>query len=463
MHATSAASDALTAVAGAFSGAVPELARAAGSLALMGASFAAQSAATFSGAPGAEQAAQAADARTALMRSLTVIAAMLANVNRALFVVNALSIDLSEVPVCSAGESFAAHAPGSSVAAGVVPVAAPAKMRPEQPRAVARGPAFRWAAGERDRLALLPIRHEDIWEQREKLKGLHWNAQEVVLGQDKKDWVSRMTAPQQHFVSMQLAFFSRVDIDALEYIDGLSAEVDCMEAKMYYASQAEQECTHAEGYSLQITAITDGAERDALLNAAKKMPIVGRIRDWVRRWFDPAIPIEERLVAFAGVEGVLFSASFCALQWLREKNLLPGITAFNDFIARDEGVHADTTALLVRKYLWTKPSEQVAHGIFHELVSAIIDPFVRESLPVQLLGINADLMMQYVRYQADCVTADMGYAPLYRVENPFSFMHKLALNDVSKGNFFEKRVTAYQNVTKSGAGALELDTSSADD
>jgi ribonucleoside-diphosphate reductase beta chain len=329
--------------------------------------------------------------------------------------------------------------------------------------------AFNWVAGERERLSLLPIRHADIWAMREKLLGLHWNANHVILLRDKKDWVTRMSPPQRQFVSMQLAFFSRIDIDALEFIDGLceeigSPETGCLEARMFYCSQAEQECTHAESYSLQIMAVVDGAEQTALLNAARTMPIVGKIRDWVRRWFDTGIPIGERLVAFAGVEGVLFSASFCALQWLREKNILAGITLFNEYIARDEGIHADTTCLLIRKYLKIKPAEQLAHKIFLDLVENIIDPFVREALPVRLIGMNADLMVQYVRFQADCVMLNMGYAPIFRVDNPFSFMDKLALNDASKSNFFEKsRGTDYQECTKAGAGALRMDTSFVDD
>lgn len=341
--------------------------------------------------------------------------------------------------------------------------AGPRQYSVERPLTVVRESAFKWVAGESERLALLPIRHDDLWAQRDTLKGLHWNAQEVVLTRDKKDWVTRMSDAQRQFVSMQLAFFSRIDIDALKYIEGLSAEVDCLEGQMYYCSQAEQECTHAESYGLQITAIADGAEQERLLNAARTMPIVSQIRDWVIRWFNSSIPIEERLVAFSAVEGVLFSASFCALQWLREKNLLPGITKFNEFIARDEGIHADTSCLLVRKYLRVKPDEKIAHGIFREVVETIIDPFVSESLPVALLGINANLMMQYVRYQADCVMTDMEYAPIYRVTNPFNFMHKLTMNDANKNNFFETRGTDYQNITKSSQAEMRLDTSSADD
>jgi ribonucleotide reductase beta subunit family protein with ferritin-like domain len=318
-------------------------------------------------------------------------------------------------------------------------------------------PAFVWVAGEGDRIALFPIRHPDVWAFRKKMEALHWNAQEVDLTREKKDWTTRMNDEQRHFVKMQLAFFATIDIDVLKNLDeNFGEEIDCMEARMVYAAQKDQECVHAEGYSLQIEAVMDGDEREAVLNAVRTMPIIARMRAWVLRWFDRRLDVGERLVALAAVEGVLFSASFSALQWLRELNLLPGITDFNSFIVRDEGIHTLFTCLLVRRYLRAKPTQKRAEAIFSSVVE-VLDAFVTESLPVRLIGMNAELMKQYVRFQADCVLIDMDYAPLYRVENPFKFMDKLTLNEVAKVNFFENRVTQYQNVSKPGQSKLAID------
>jgi ribonucleotide reductase beta subunit family protein with ferritin-like domain len=323
--------------------------------------------------------------------------------------------------------------------------------------------AFKWAEGEQERIALFPIRHPSIWDFRKKMEALHWNAQEVDLTKDRKDWVTRMSDDQRHFVKMQLAFFARVDVDVLCNIDeNFADEVDCLEARMAYAAQKDQECVHAESYSLQIEAVMDGEERDAVLNAAGSMPVIARMRDWVLQWFDrERHDIGERLVAFAAVEGVLFSASFSALQWLRELNLLPGITDFNSFIVRDEGVHTMFTSLLVRDFLRNPPPEARAHEIFRGVVD-LLDEFVEESLPVRLIGMNAALMKQYVRFQADCVLLGMGYAAKYRAGNPFRFMDKLSLNDVAKTNFFEARPTQYQNVSRVGQSRLTLDDSPVD-
>ena len=322
--------------------------------------------------------------------------------------------------------------------------------------------AFAWADGEAERVALFPIKHDDIMGFRKKLEALRWNAQEVDLTRDKKDW-ERMTEPQRQFVRLQLGFFATIDFDVLDNLAGnFFEEVDCMEARMTIAAQQDQECVHAESYGLQIQAVMDGAEREAVLNAARTMPIIARMRAWVMRWFDRSLSIGERLVAFAAVEGVLFSASFSALQWLRELNLLPGVTDFNSFIARDEGVHTLFTCLLVRKYLRVKPPQVHAEAIFGSVVE-LLDDFVTESLPVRLIGMNAELMKEYVRFQADCVLIEMGYTPLYRGKNPFPFMDKLTLNGVgSKTNFFEHRPNEYREPGE-GDKALGLDDTPIED
>jgi ribonucleoside-diphosphate reductase subunit M2 len=363
----------------------------------------------------------------------------------------------------AAAAAVAAAAPTATAAAPNATAAAPNVANAAVPSAKKQS-AFRWADGEEGRKALAPILHPDIWAFRKKLQGLHWNAEEVDLTRDKQDWTTRMDADQRHFVKQQLGFFASVDLLVLAGLDaGLGfEEVDCMEASMYYAAQKDQECVHAEAYSLQIEAVMDGDEREAVLNAVRTMPTIARMHAWVQRWFDRSLSIGERLVAFAAVEGVLFSASFSALQWLRELNLLPGITDFNSFIVRDEGVHTLFTCLLVRRYLRERPAQERAAAIFDSVVE-VIDDFVTESLPVRLIKMNDDLMKQYVRFQADCVLIEMGYDPVYRVENPFKFMDKVTLNEVTKVNFFEARGTQYQNVSRPGQARLAIDDTPVED
>lgn len=325
------------------------------------------------------------------------------------------------------------------------------------------GPAFRWQPGERDRVSLLPIRHSDVWAFRKTIEGLHWTPQEVDLTRDKKDWDERLTADERRFVRLQLAFFARVDIDVLENLDSnFSQEVDCLEAAMVYAAQMDQECTHAESYGLQIEAVMAGAERAETLDAVRNFPVVARMRDWALRWTDRGTDVGERLVAWAFIEGVQFQGPFCALQWLRLKNLLPGVTEYNTFIIRDEGVHTLFTCLLVRKYLARRPDYRRVREIFASGMENV-DLLVSESLPVRLIGMNAELMKEHVRHQADRVLVEMGYAPMYNTPTPFAFMDALSLNEVAKVNFFEARPSQYQNVTAAGAARLALDDTPVDD
>jgi len=329
------------------------------------------------------------------------------------------------------------------------------KVPPSSPSA----PAFRWQPGESGRVSLRPIRHEDIWQFRKKIEGLHWTAQEVDLTRDKKDWDKAMNENERHFVRLQLAFFARVDIDVLANDDdNFGEEVDCLEARMFYAAKKDQECAHAESYALQIEAVMTGEEREETLNAIRTFPVIAQMREWALRWTDRGTPIGERLVAWAFIEGVQFQGPFCSLQWLRERNLLPGITEYNTFIARDEGIHTLFTCRLVLAYLAARPSQARVEEIFSGGMETV-DDLVTESLPARLIGMNAELMKEYVRYQADCVLIEMGYKPMYRVKNPFPFMDKLTLNEVAKTNFFERSATQYQNITKAGATKLALDSS----
>ncbi len=322
---------------------------------------------------------------------------------------------------------------------------------------------FKWAAGEAERTGLFPIKNPGVWKFRKQIEGTQWTAQEVDLSKDRADWEGRMTEDERKFVRHQLAFFARADIDVLANLgSNFSKEVNCPEAEAFYAAQMHQEWVHAESYALQIEAVMAGAEREETLNAVRHFPAVAQLREWALTWAHRGAPVGERLVAWAFIEGVQFQGPFCALQWLRERGLLPGITEYNTFIMRDEGLHTLFTCLLVREHLVARPSQARAEEIFAGGMAAV-DALVADSLPVRLVGINAELMGEYVRHQADRVLAAMGYAPLYQAANPFPFMDKLAFNEVAKTNFFERRPTQYQAVTRPGAARLALDATPVDD
>jgi ribonucleoside-diphosphate reductase beta chain len=322
--------------------------------------------------------------------------------------------------------------------------------------------AFRWAPGERGRRRLLPIKHPDLWALRKVIDGSHWTAQEVDIQQDKKDW-SCLAPEARHFVKMQLAFFATVDLDVLDNIeDNFAKEVDCLEAKMFYSGQADQEATHTEAYGLQLEAVLTSEEIDAAFDAAMNLPAIANMRAWIARWIRRDSPLGDRLVAFAAIEGVLFSGSFAALQWLRERNKLPGVTKFNRYIARDEWTHTRFTACLVRSYLVERSDQQRVEDIFGSAI-AVVDMFITDSLPVVLIGMNATLMKQYVRYQADRILDLMGYNRMFGDANPFPFMDKMLLDDIAKCNFFETVSTQYQEVVTAGASRLAVDDSVVDE
>jgi ribonucleotide reductase beta subunit family protein with ferritin-like domain len=362
----------------------------------------------------------------------------------------------SDVVKIMMGGSVSFNAPLPQIAAASLPrqLATP---RPAEAK-------FRWDPREVGRIAIMPILHEDIWQFRKTLEALHWTAQEVDLTRDAADW-ARLSQDERDFVSKQLAFFAGADLWVLRGIEEFfSKEVDCLEAKMAYAAQADQECTHTEAYNLQIEAVMSGEERDRALNAAENMPAIAKMRDWAYGWMNDSVPTGNRLVAAAVFEGVLFSASFASFQWMRDRNVLPGITEYNALIARDEGIHTLHTGLYVRKYLIERPSIKDAQAIFESAIETL-DEFIEHSLPVRLIGMNLDLMKQYVRFQANCVYSELGYkGVIYRgAPNPFPTMDKLTLNGIAKTNFFERRGSQYQNVVAPGASRLALDETPVED
>lgn len=306
----------------------------------------------------------------------------------------------------------------------------------------------------KDRFVLFPIQHSDIWEFYKKAEASFWTAEEIDLGQDLKDW-ERLNDGERHFISHVLAFFAASDGIVNENLaENFVAEVQYTEAKFFYGFQIAIENIHSETYSLLIdTYIKDGKEKDRLFNAIETMDSVKKKADWALRWIDEG-NFAERLIAFAAVEGIFFSGSFCSIFWLKKRGLMPGLSFSNELISRDEGLHCDFACHLYRDHLNNKLSEETVVEIIKDAV-AIEQEFVTDSLPVDLIGMNAKLMCQYIEFVADRLLAELGYSKIYNVTNPFDFMEMISLQ--GKTNFFEKRVAEYQ---KAGVMKNEQDSNS---
>lgn len=333
---------------------------------------------------------------------------------------------------------------------------------------------FRWHPAQKERHALQPILHDELWKQYKTLQGLHWVPEEVDLTRDKADW-ARLTPREQHFVKGFLAFFSRADFDVVDLLDKIEPFVRGVhEASMYLAEQRAQEHVHAEAYDLQIQGLGLPADDiSALRSAFQTNPAVAALHQWIQSWLDADIPLGETLVADAFTEGLLFQGAFAALQWLRERNLLPGITMYNSFIARDEGVHTLTVcAFIARLADPARPTQARIHQICSSAVDQAVS-FVSHVVPVDsahpsppgaaaggrgpaLIGLTRPLLVQYLKFQADCVLAAMGAPELYGVENPFPFMDQLSLNRLTKTNFFEHRHLGYRELAGASADVLEF-------
>ena len=312
---------------------------------------------------------------------------------------------------------------------------------------------------EEKRTNIFPIRHPRIWERYKQALAALWVAGEVDLSRDAEDW-ARLTDDERHFVSMVLAFFANADgIVNDNLAERFGREVQIREAKFFYDLQKTMENVHNEMYSLLIdTYIADAAERDRLLHAVDHFPCVARKAEWARRWIDAEdASFAERLVAFAVVEGVFFSGSFCAIFWLKGRGLLPGLCTSNSLIARDEGMHQDFAALLYAEMVRGKLSDARAHEIVGDAV-AHEKEFICDALRVALIGMNAADMATYIEFVADRLLAQLGHPPLYGAVNPFDFMALQGLE--TKTNFFESRESTYQ---KAGARVREGDHTFATD
>jgi ribonucleoside-diphosphate reductase beta chain len=303
------------------------------------------------------------------------------------------------------------------------------------------------------RLTTYPIEHNDIWQCYKRQQASFWVAEEIDFSRDREQFYSLSDA-ERHFIKNILVFFAASDtLVSMNLMNNFCSEVAVLEAHYAYTFQAQMENVHAEVYSQMIeTFIQDNHEKDSIYMSLAGMSSVIRKVDWARKWSSPSasvgghgnisskVPFRYRLVAFAIVEGLFFSGAFCAIYWLKQRNLLPGLTKSNEFIARDEGQHTEFACLMYSK-LVKKMTEVEVHAMFSEAVT-IEKEFIVDSISCRLVGMNSDLMCQYIEYVADNLLRLLGYSTIYGSTNPFGFMDLISMG--ARSNFFEERVSLYQ-------------------
>jgi len=304
------------------------------------------------------------------------------------------------------------------------------------------------------RFVVLPIEYPRVWEEYKKQQASFWTAEEIDLSADLNDW-KNLSEKEQYFIKHILAFFAASDGIVNENLGiKFCNEVQITEARAFYGFQIAMENIHSETYSLLIdTYIKDTAEKQYLFNAIQTIPVVQKKADWALKWINDDNSFAERLVAFACVEGILFSGSFCAIYWLKKRGLMPGLTFSNELISRDEGLHTDFACLL-----YSMLKNQLPEGHVQTIIKGAVEverEFICESLNCELIGMNAGLMNKYIEYVADRLLKCLGCEKIYNSENPFDWMELISMQ--GKTNFFEKRVAEYQ---KAGvmAGAQESST-----
>lgn len=293
------------------------------------------------------------------------------------------------------------------------------------------------------RFVVFPIEYPEIYQMYKKHQGCFWIAEEVLLSDDIVHWKNKLNADERHFIKMILAFFASTDGIVNENLaQRFYAEVQIPEARLFYGFQIAMEGIHGEMYSILIdTLVNDKAEQLHLFNAIETVPSIAKLSQWAIKWIDDKnSTFAERLVAFACVEGILFSGPFCAIFWLKQKGIMPGLTQSNELISRDEGLHRDFACLLYKDYLKVRLSQERVEEIVKESVD-FEKEFITESLPCKLIGMNSEMMIQYIQFVADHLLESLGHHACYKVSNPFDWMENIALS--GKTNFFERRVTEY--------------------
>jgi len=292
-----------------------------------------------------------------------------------------------------------------------------------------------------NRWVMFPIQYPQVWEMYKKHEASFWTAEEIDLSQDTKDW-EKLNQSEKHFIKHVLAFFAASDGIVLENLGtNFSTEVQIPEARAFYGFQIAMENIHSETYSLLIEQyVRDDAEREGVFKAIQTMPAVRAKAEWAVQWMNDENCFAERLVAFAAVEGILFSGAFCSIYWLKKRSMMPGLTFSNELISRDEGLHADFACLLY-SMLQNKLPDDVVHDIIRGAVETE-KAFICEALSCDLIGMNSDLMTTYIKFVADRLLVALGHPKIYEVKNPFDWMELISLQ--GKTNFFEKRVGEYQ-------------------
>jgi ribonucleoside-diphosphate reductase beta chain len=310
------------------------------------------------------------------------------------------------------------------------------------------------------RFVLFPIEHHDLWKLYKQQEACFWTAEEIDLSQDISDWENKLNNDEQHFVKHVLAFFAASDGIVNENIAmNFVNSVQYTEAKFFYGFQIMMENIHSETYSLLIdTYIKDKEEQNKLFNAIETVPAIQKKAKWAMNYIDNGTFVE-RLIAFAAVEGIFFSGSFCSLFWLKKRGLMPGLTFSNELISRDEGMHCDYACHLYNNHIENKLSEKKIKDIICGALE-IEKEFILEALPVRLIGMNSDLMAQYLEFVTDRLLVALGCSKVHNTTNPFDFMENIAIQ--GKTNFFEKRVAEYQKAGVHNKSDEELDSAFSD-
>ena len=295
-----------------------------------------------------------------------------------------------------------------------------------------------------DRFVLFPIKYHQVWEMYKKHMAVFWTAEEIDLVPDLNDWENKLNNDERYFISHVLAFFAASDGIVNENLAlRFYKDVQIPEARCFYGFQIAMENIHSETYSLLIdTYIKDAKEKDKLFHATENMACVAKKAKWALNWISSKKSFAHRLVAFAAIEGIFFSGSFCAIYWLKKRGLMAGLCTSNEFISRDEGLHCQFACLL---HSMLDADEQLSVADITAIITEAVEiekEFILESLPVSLIGMNADSMSQYIEFVADHWLTQLGAKPVYNTPNPFEWMELISLE--GKTNFFEKRVSEYQ-------------------
>ncbi len=297
-----------------------------------------------------------------------------------------------------------------------------------------------------NRFVMFPIQHNDVWEMYKRQVDCFWRAEEVDLSRDLNDWKG-LSADEQNFIKMVLAFFAASDGLVLENLAvRFMGDVQLSEARAFYGFQIAMENIHSEMYSLLIdTYIQNGSEKTTLFQATQNFPCIAKKANWAKKWLDDKDSnFASRLVAFAAIEGIFFSASFASIYWLKKRGLMPGLTFSNELISRDEALHTEFAVLLYNK-LSQRLSKRRIYEIIREAV-AIEKEFITEAIPCRMIGMNAKLMLQYIEFVADRLALQLGYDKIYHAVNPFDFMELISIE--SKVNFFERTNSEYALANK---------------